>query len=237
MIATLLQKLASKYPHYGFSMLFGLIRQQGHRYNHKRVYRLYCELKLNLKRKPKKRLAPRTAQVLEQPERLNTCWSLDYMTDRLNNGRRFRTANVIDDCNRECLGITASLSLPSVRVTDWLDKIAHQRGYPKYIRVDNGPENIAKHFRKWAEKYGIEIKYIQPGKPSQNGYIERFNRSYREAILDRYLFVSIQHVQLLTDEWLEHYNGERPHQALGMQTPWAVARQLGQQVNSALAVG
>lgn len=193
--------------------------RQGYHFNHKRVRRVYGELKLNLKRKPKKRLAPRTALVLQQPVAINTCWSLDYMSDALINGRRFRTANVIDDFNREGLGIQINFCLPSWRVTRWLDMIAYWRGYPKNIRVDNAPENISQHFQTWAESKGITLLYIQPGKPAQNGYIERFNRSYREAVLDMYLFKNINQVQQLTDEWLRHYNEERPHESLNNLTP------------------
>lgn len=226
MIADFLRSSARQYPRYGFKKLFGLLRQAGHKFNHKRVHRIYCELKLNLARKSKKRLAPRTKQTLLQPANLNDCWSLDYMSDALMNGRRFRTANIIDDCNREALGILASTSLPSTRITFWLDNIASWRGYPRAIRVDNGPENIARHFQEWADKHNIEIKYIQPGKPAQNGYIERFNRTYREAILDSYLFENTIQVQRLTDEWLAHYNDERPHEALKNLSPRQYARQL-----------
>ena len=144
---------------------------------------------------------------------------LDYMSDALSYGRRFRTANVVDDHRRECLGIKIQFSLPSSSITQWLDQIAKERGYPEKIRVDNGPENIAKHFKKWALKNNIEILYIQPGKPAQNAYIERFNRTYREAILDQYQFDDLQEVRKLTVEWISHYNHERPHQALGMQPP------------------
>lgn len=228
MIKTTLQRLARKYPRYGFKKVFNLIRAQGLAYNHKRVHRLYCELKLHVRVKPKKRLAPRTKVTLVQPRQLNHCWSLDYMSDALDNGRRFRTANVIDDCNREGIGILAAYSLPAMRITQWLERLAAHRGYPTHIRVDNGPENVSKHFVNWATQHNIKVDYIQPGKPAQNGYIERFNRSYREAVLDMFLFQDIQHVQKLTDAWLKHYNGERPHEALNHLTPWAFAKQINQ---------
>ena len=225
-IKKLLKELSTQHPRYGFKKLFNLIRLQGYVFNHKRVRRGYCELRLNLKRRPKKRLAPRTKEQLIKPSQLNVCWSLDFMSDALFHGRVFRTVNVIDDCNREGLGIQAAFSLPARRVTRWLDTIAATRGYPRYIRLDNGPENISRHFQGWAQQRGITIRYIQPGKPAQNGYIERFNRSYREAVLDMYLFKNVQQVQQITNEWLEHYNKERPHEALDNQTPWAVAKQL-----------
>ena len=188
-------------------------------WNHKRVYRIYKELSLNLRKKPKKRLAPRTKQKLEVPKVRNYCWSLDYMHDALSNGLSFRVANVIDDSNREAVLVKAARSLPARRITQLLDQAAESRGYPKKIRVDNGPENISKIFAKWAKKHGIEIIFIQPGKPAQNAYIERFNRTYRESILDQFLFSSINHVQDLTDKWVWHYNYERPHQALGGMPP------------------
>jgi putative transposase len=229
LISDKLKSLSDKYPRYGFRKLFGLLRASGMIYNHKRVHRIYVDMGLNIKIKPKKRLTSRTKQHLSQPGSLNKCWSLDYMSDALDYGRCFRTANVIDDCNREGLGILASLSLPATRITRWLDQIAECRSaYPDAIRVDNGPENISKHFQAWAKEHGIQILYIQPGKPAQNGYIERFNRSYREAVLDMYLFKNIAEVQEYSDEWLSHYNQERPHEALGNVSPWQYATNLGQ---------
>ncbi len=197
MLETLLKTYSAQYPTYGFQKLFDLLRMKQYSFNHKRVYRVYCELRLNLKIKPKKRLAP-------------------------------RTANVIDDCNREALGILVSYSLPSSRITRWLDQLAWSRGYPKRIRVDNGPENISRHFQQWAETHGITIQYIQPGKPAQNAYIERFNRSYREAVLDFYLFRSIEEAQHITNTWLTHYNEERPHEALNRKTPRDFSNNLNQ---------
>ena len=219
--------LAELYPQYGFPMFFNLLRSKNFTWNHKRIHRIYKELRLNLRRKPKKRLAPRTKKVLTIPESINQCWSLDYMSDALTDGRKFRTANIIDDASREGLSILVSYSLPSLRITRWLDELAYWRGYPKKIRVDNGPENISKVFLKWAQQHAIEVIYIQPGKPAQNGLIERFNRSYREGVLSMYLFDSISEVQQVTDKWLEHYNFERPHGSLGYLPPsqFAAGRQ------------
>lgn len=218
-IAKELLAIAEKHPRHGFQKSFDLLRLAGHPWNHKRVYRIYCELQLNLKIKPKKRLAPRTKKTLVVPDALNIRWSLDYMSDVLMNGLRFRTANVIDDSNREALGIEVSRSLPATKITAWLDRLADKKGYPREIRVDNGPENISKHFVSWAQSHAINIVYIQPGKPAQNAYIERFNRTYREDVLDMYLFESIEHVKHLTREWLLYYNQKRPHQALGALPP------------------
>lgn len=218
-IEALLKILSAQYPSYGFEKLFHLIRLKQYSFNHKRVYRIYCDLSLNLKIKPKKRLAPRTKMTLTQPKRLNQCWLPDFMSDALMSGRRIRTANVIDDCNREAFGILVSFSLTSKRMTRWLDQLASSRGYPSRIRVDNGPENISRHFQNWAKSQPIFIHYIQPGKPAQNAYIERFNRTYREAVLDMYFFRSLQEAQNITNIWLKHYNEERPHEALNNQSP------------------
>jgi len=218
-ISAWLKQTSTQYTDYGFKKLYDMMRAQGMKYNHKRVYRLYCSLKLNLKVKPKKRLAPRTAVKLAQPSQPNECWSLDYMSDALMHGHRFRTANVIDDYNREAPDILVSYRLPAVKVTNWLDRIAKVKGYPLRIRVDNGPENISKHFNNWAQEHGIEIQYIQPGKPAQNAYIERFNRTYRQAVLDKYIFRTLAEAKQLTKHWLEHYNLKRPHDALSGLSP------------------
>ena len=146
-IKQLLMSLAVEHPRYGFKKMNQMIKAQGHVVNHKRVYRIYCELKLNLKRKNKKRLPAREAKALIQPKQTNECWSLDFMSDALLTGKRFRTVNVIDDFNREGLSIEIGFSIPAKRVTRWLDNIATLKGYPKIIRVDNGPENISIHFQ------------------------------------------------------------------------------------------
>jgi putative transposase len=211
--------LADKHKRYGFRKIFHLLKKSGLPWNHKRAYRIYCELKLNLKRKPKKRLPVREKVALGQPAHMNHTWSLDYMSDVLISGKRFRTANVIDDHNREALGIKASSSLPAKRITEFLDDIALSRGYPKELRMDNGPENISHVMDQWARDHNITLKFIEPGKPAQNGYIERFNRTYREEILDMYLFRNIDEVQRLTNEWIQEYNSERPHHSLGNLTP------------------
>ena len=172
-----------------------------------------------MKIKPKKRLAPRTKIKLKQPENMNQCWSLDFMCDALTNGRRIRTANVIDDCNRQALGILASFSLTSKRITKWLDQLALSRGYPSRIRVDNGPENISHHFQNWAKENNIFIQYIQPGKPMQNAFIERFNGTYRRNVLDAHLFETLNDAREITDDFVYDYNYHRPHDSLGGLSP------------------
>ena len=194
-------------------------------WNHKRMYRVYCELKLNLRIKPRKRIPKGEAKMLIQPIAFNICWSMDFMTDVLSCGRKFRTFNVIDDYNREGICVAASFALPAKKVTLLLDEVAVKRGYPEMIRVDNGPEFRSEIFKTWASKHHILIQYIQPGKPAQNGLIERFNRTYREDILDMNLFDNLREVRLITQEWLNTYNGERPHESLAGLPPVQFAKQ------------
>jgi len=180
---------------------------------------------LHLKRKPKKRLPARAAQTLVVPLQANQTWSLDFMSDALSNGRTFRTLNVIDDFNREALWIEVDTSLPAERVVRVLDQLLDWRGKPACIRMDNGPELISQRLESWAKDHHIELLHIQPGKPAQNAYIERFNRTYREDVLDAYLFDDLQEVRHITERWLEDYNTIRPHEALQGLPP----RQFGPQ--------
>jgi putative transposase len=218
-IIEVLTSLADKYPRYGFAKMFQMIRRQGHVWNHKRVYRVYCALKLNLRRKGKKRLPSRNPQPLSVPDLANICWSVDFMSDALYGGQRFRTFNVVDDFNREGLGIEIDINLPAQRITRVLDRIAAWRGYPQRLRLDNGPELVSVAMAEWAENHDVQLAFTQPGKPTQNSYIERFNRTYREEVLDLYIFSRLSEVREITDRWLRQYNEERPHQALGNLTP------------------
>ena len=214
-----LQELAFKHPSYGFRKLFAYIRRSGKRWNHKKVYRVYKLLKLNKKRKGKRRLPARIKQPLIKQSQINNTWSMDFMSDAMVGNRRFRTFNVLDDCSREALAIEVDTSLSSRRIIRTLDRVIEQRGKPAAIRADNGPEFTSKDLELWAKDRGITLQYIQPGKPTQNGYIERFNRLYREAVLDAYLFFDLYQVKQLTEEWMEEYNYRRPHEALNNLTP------------------
>lgn len=196
------------------------LRNQGYGWNHKRIHRVYREMKLNLRIKPKKRLPSREPVPLVQPDQVNESWSLDFMSDSLSNGRAFRTSNIIDDFNREALWIEVDFSLPALRVIRVLNMLASWRGLPRQIRMDNGPELISKALEEWAEVHEVELAFIEPGKPAQNAYIERFNRTYREDVLDAYLFSTLQEVRDITDEWIEEYNAIRPHEALKGLPPY-----------------
>ena len=214
-IAQELRQLAEKQPRWGCDKMTDYLRNQaGQVWNHKRIRRVYRALSLHLKRKPKKRLPARTAQTLAVPEQQNQTWSLDFMSDALCNGRTFRTLNVIDDFNREALWIEVDTSLPGERVVRVLEQLLSWRGKPAKIRMDNGPELISQRLENWAKEKHIDLLHIQPGKPAQNAYIERFNRTFREEVLDAYLFDDLQEVRHITENWLETYNTIRPHEAL-----------------------
>ena len=218
-----LQEWVERKPTEGFWKLFYRIRNEGCNWNHKRVLRVYQQLGMNIRRKARKRLPARVKQPLEQPESINKSWSMDFMSDALVSGRRFRTLNLIDDYNREALAIEIDTSLPSERVIRVLEKVIFWRGKPTQVRVDNGPEFISNKLMQWCEANDIKLVYIQPGKPTQNAYIERFNRSYRKDVLNAYLFYELQQVRVLTYEWMEDYNNNRPHDSLNNQTPTAFA--------------
>ncbi|ULR31940.1 IS3 family transposase [Dickeya fangzhongdai] len=214
-----LTDMAERYPRYGFKKLFQKLRRQGHAWNHKRVHRIYCLLKLNFRRKGKQRLPVRDPAPLATPEHLNQSWSVDFMHDALVCGRRFRTFNVVDDFNREVLAIEIDLNIPAQRVVRVLDRIVANRGYPLKMRMDNGPELVSLTLAQWAEEHGVALEFIKPGKPTQNAFIERFNRTYRTEILDFYLFRTLNEVREITERWLHEYNSERPHESLNNLTP------------------
>lgn len=215
-----LLRLTHNQRNWGFGLCFLYLRNvKGFYWNHKRVYRIYRELELNLRIKPKKRLVREKPQPLVVPAAINDSWSMDFMHDQLSDGRSFRLLNVIDDFNREGLGIEVDLSLPSERVTRTLDRIIEWRGKPATIRCDNGPEYISAVLATWAERHEIGLAFIQPGKPQQNAYVERYNRTVRYDWLAQYLFDSIDDVQEYATRWLWSYNHERPNMALGGITP------------------
>lgn len=219
-IADWLLRLTFNQKNWGFGMCYLYLRNvKRFTWNHKRVYRIYRELELNLRIKPRKRLVREKPQPLTVPETCNQVWSMDFMHDQLSDGRSFRLFNVLDDFNREGLGIEVDLSLPSARVIRSLEQIIEWRGRPAVIRCDNGPEYLSEAIRDWARSQEIRLEHIQPGKPRQNAYVERYNRTVRYDWLSQTLFDSITEVQESATRWLWTYNHERPNMAIGGITP------------------
>ena len=219
-IADWLVRLTDNHRNWGFGLCFLYLRNvKGLPWNHKRVYRIYKELELNLRIKPRKRLQREKPEPLAVPAAINQVWSMDFMHDQLTDGRNFRLFNVIDDFNREALGIEIDFSLPSARVIRALEQIIEWRGAPAAIRCDNGPENISDLIQAWADRKGIRLDYIQPGKPQQNAYVERYNRTVRYEWLSQYYWEDLDEVRLFATQWTYYYNHDRPHMALGGFTP------------------
>lgn len=214
-----LQHLVEKHPSIGFWQSYYRLRRKGYVWNHKRVYRVYTSLHLNIRRRYKKRLPTRVKQALFQPQGINQVWSIDFMSDSLWDGRRFRLLNVMDDYNREVLALEADTSLPALRVIRVLEYLKEFRGLPEMIRVDNGPEFISNQLDQWCRDHKITLTFIQPGKPMQNGYVERCNGSIRKELLNANVFYSLREVRHKIEEWLTDYNYDRPHESLGYRAP------------------
>jgi putative transposase len=214
-IQNALTALVCKHPAIGFWQCYHRFRNRGEPWNHKRVRRIYRMMKFNVRRKAKRRLPQRVKQPLLIPAAANQTWSIDFMSDALVDGRKFRLFNVLDDYNRESLAIEVDTSLPSLRVQRVLDSVINERSKPNVIRVDNGPEFISHTLQAWCTENQITLQYIQPGKPMQNAYIERKNGSIRRELLNTYLFYSLAEVRVMTEEWRHDYNYERPHKSLG----------------------
>jgi putative transposase len=202
---------------HGFDKLYPVVRRQG--FGKCRLYRVYKALRLNIKRRGKRRLPARIKAPLSVPTRPNEVWSVDFMSDALWSGRRFRTFNVIDDFNREALRIEVDTSLPAQRIVRALNELIELRGRPQKLRMDNGPELISDTLAKWADRHCVKLLFIQPGRPMQNAYIERFNRTYRTEVLNAYVFETLGEVRRMTSDWLVRYNEHRPHESLGDLSP------------------
>jgi putative transposase len=218
-----LRELAEVRRRFGYRRLQVLLQREGWQVNHKRVYRLYMEEKLSLRRKCGRRRST-VRHPLPEPRAANQVWSVDFMTDALSSGRRFRTMNIVDDYTRECLAIEVDTSLGGLRVVRVLEELKQRRGLPRQIRSDNGPEFVSRAVDQWAYEQGLQWHTIQPGRPMENGYVESFNGRFRDECLNENWFTDLADAREKIAQWKQDYNQERPHSALGYRTPEEFAK-------------
>jgi putative transposase len=218
-----LKELASQRRRFGYRRLGLLLARQGIRLNHKKLYRLYKEERLTVRKRGGRKRALGTRAPMAIPQDQNLRWSLDFVMDTLVSGRRFRILTLVDDFTRECLGLVADTSLTGPRVVRELDRIIETRGCPRMIVSDNGTEFTSNTILAWQQDHDVEWHYIAPGKPMQNGYIESFNGRMRDELLNESLFIDLDQARQLISAWVTDYNTARPHSSLGYKTPAAYA--------------
>ena len=220
-----LTTLAAQRPRWGCPRLHVLLRREGWSINHKRTERLYRLAGLALRRRRRRQRAVGRRLERVTPQAVNQAWSMDFVHDRLGNGRRFRCLTLVDDYSRECPAIAVETSLSGHRVVQVLDRLAETRGLPQTITVDNGPEFAGTTLDGWAYRRGVHLRFIEPGKPVQNAYIESFNGKFREECLSGHWFTTMLEAQHVIERWRHDYNTERPHSALGGLTPLEFVQQ------------
>lgn len=216
--------LAGQRPRYGYRRLHVLVCREGMVVNHKRLYRIYREEGRTVRRRRRKRIAAGARRPLMMPNQVNERWSMDFTADTLADGRGFRTLNIVDDFSRECLAIEVDTSLPGLRVARVLDRLAEERGLPRAIVLDNGPELTGKALDAWAYRRGVDLRFIRPGKPIENAFIESFNGKFRDECLNEHWFTGLNDARFTIECWRQDYNHVRPHSSLGGFTPAAFAR-------------
>ena len=214
-----LQEYVERNPNRGFDTYYKRIRREGYTWSRNRVLRVYREMGLVRRPKKRKRLPEELRKPLDTASKVNEVWSMDFMSDSYEDGRTLRVLNIIDDHNRESLAIQGALSMPSARVIRVLEQLEEELGLPKYIRTDNGPEFISKEYKDWCKTKNIIPVYSSPGRPTENAYIERFNRLFREDILDAYLFRNSKQFEIIAENWREDYNNFHPHSSLNDKSP------------------
>ena len=214
-----IEAIAATKRRYGYRRVYLRLRREGWEVNRKRVYRLYREAGLAVRRRKRKRIGVFERKPLPKPTAANVSWSMDFVADGLIGGRRLRCLTIVDDCTRECVAIEVDTSLPGLRVKTVLDRLADNRGLPQSITVDNGPEFDGKVLDQWAYRTGVQLSFIRPGKPNENAYIESFNGKFRDECLNEHWFISLAHARRIIEAWRIEYNTERPHSSLGNRTP------------------
>lgn len=219
-----LKQLAMQYPRYGYLMLHSLLKTESLVINKKRTYRVYSEERLQVRTKRRKKLIrPRVSMPV--PMRTNVRWSMDFVSDQLANGRRIRVLNIVDDFSRECIGQLTAISIGGRQVARFLDQLIQQRGRPATIVSDNGTEFTSKAMFFWAKETGVVLHFIQPGKPTQNAFVESFNARFRDGCLNQHWFRDLDEAREEIDRWRQHYNEVRPHSSLGYVPPAVYAKQ------------
>jgi len=214
-----LRDLAAERKRFGYRRLHVLLRREGYAVNHKKVYRLYREADLAVKRRKRRRGIAVARQPLELPGRANQVWSLDFVMDSLANGRRLKILTVVDDFTKESVLIEPAHSLTGDDVAELLDRVSQFRGYPEAVRTDQGPEFTCRAFDQWAYEHGVTPLLIQPGKPTQNAYIESFNGKLRDECLNEHWFRNLVYAKKVIAAWRRDYNEQRPHSSLNYLTP------------------
>ena len=218
-----LNELALKYTRHGYLQLGDRLRRQGHHHNHKKIYRVYCEEELQIRKRKKKRSRSQPRRPIATPETVNERWSMDFVSDYLHDGRRLRILNLVDDFSMELAGVEVGMSIPGDRVARFLDRVALERGYPEAIVVDNGPEFTSKAMDVWAYEHNVELHFIEPGKPNQNAFVESFNGRLRDECLNEHWFVSLADAEEKIEAWRVDYNEHRGRRVAGWKTPAEVA--------------
>ncbi|HHX8576111.1 TPA: IS3 family transposase [Vibrio alginolyticus] len=214
-----IKELALERRRFGYRRIHRLLKREGFDVNHKRVYRLYCELGLTVSKRRRRKSQCVEREPLLLPSVPNHTWSMDFVMDALSNGRRIKCLTIVDDYTKECLDIPVAKGISGDEVVITLESIAAFRGYPEAIRTDQGPEFTGKALDQWAYQHGVILKLIQAGKPTQNAYIESFNGKFRDECLNEHWFRDLSHARDLISLWRMDYNENRPHSALGYLTP------------------
>ena len=214
-----IEEISAVKRRYGYRRVYLRLRREGWQVNRKRVYRIYRDAGLAVRRRKRKRIGLFERKPLPKPTRANVSWSMDFVADGLIGGRRLRCLTIVDDCTRECLAIEVDTSITGLRVQAVLDRLADTRGLPKSITVDNGPEFDGQVLDKWSYRTGVRLSFIRPGRPNENAYIESFNGKFRDECLNEHWFLSMAHARSVIEAWRIEYNTERPHSSLGNRTP------------------
>ena len=224
-----LRELAALRPRWGYQQLHVLLRREGLKVNHKKVLRLYREEGLAVSRRRRKKHVAIARVPLPKPTARTERWSMDFVSDALADGRSFRCFTLVDDFTRECPAIEVGQSLPAWRITHVLDRVAAERGLPRSIVCDNGPEFAGKVMDRWAHDHGVALQFIRPGKPVENAYCESFNGKFRDECLNTFWFTTIADAQRAIEHWRHEYNDVRPHKNLGRRTPTEFTKSLQDQ--------